>query len=651
MNTTTSLPLSGQPPVLDSLGTCCQCQCASFGKQVVVICHPCQHYFHFECLASEIDTTLTCPRGCQQLSGLQFLPPLPADWQERLCTAAANGDMNKVMSILHRGVDVNACKSGRETPLQRAICSMRFEVTKGKHYDMAKHLLRLGAADSDTIYLTALDYQKSGSHLVFTRCLELAAESGHSEAAYQLGICHLHGRYGLRKNQLMACSWLEKAAASQHGASMIVLAATYRRGGGAISRNSRKIGQLIRQAAANDYGPGLFALGYYHLTGSLPSIPKNRHQAKDLLERGLRKDVSWCLHYYCKLLDDGRDINNPEALHWIQLFANRGNALGQFMIGNICYAGRYGVSRDCAAARQWYVKSARQDNISAMVSLAVMCREGQGGQSDPELAVKLLVNVVKKSQSLTNSDKITRLTDPRALHSLYFAKAHLAEMYLLDEIPKSCPTITSTDDALMMLEEAVRAECTYALILMGKIHFRGLYSQPRDHSQAWLMFTNAVKAGYIEGCYFQALMALDHSWQRYDRVLGLTLLKKASALGVGDAQLMFAQFRELNDVIDSDCLASLPRPKFETPTGKIRLPTQPPSNSKLNHVLMALSYELSEPQTSPEQESSLCWIKPEAAPTPEAEVGVEVVEVVSVNPDSPPPTKKIRIQEVEVIAV
>ena len=131
----------------------------------------------------------------------------------------------------------------------------------------------------------------------------------------------------------------------------------------------------------------------------------------------------------------------------------------------------------------------------------------------------------------------------------------------------------------------------------------------------------------------------------------MTLLKKASALWVGDARLMFAQFRKLNDVRDSDCLASLPRPQFETPTGKIRLPTQLQSNNKLNHVLMALSYELSKPQTSPEQESSLCWIKPEAAPTPEAEVDVEVVEVVSVNPDSPPPTKKIRIQEVEVIAV
>lgn len=635
MNTTPPSS-SGQSLLVYPLGTCCLCKCTSAGKEVVVLSHPCRHYFHFECLAPEVNQTLTCPLGCKQVTGLQFLPPLQEDWQERLCTAAANGDMHGLMQILHRGVDVNAGKSGSETPLQKAINNMRLELNRGKCFEVACELLRLGAEDNDTICQLAWNYQRRGSRLLFTRCLELASHNGHGEAAYQLGICYLHGRCNLGKNRITASSWLEKAATLQHGAGMVVLAAMYHMKLCA-ARNDKKASQLLVKAAANDYGPAIFALGYYHLTGILPGIGRSMSQARVLLEKGLRKDISWCLHHYCNMPDGaGKHSSKPEALHWMQLFANRGDHIGQFLMGDACYAGSHGVSRDYAKARQWYLKSAKQGNISATVSLAIMCCRGHGGPFDQKLAVKLLSGVIKDSQSMTDFIRVSQLKDPRAVNSLQLAKAHLAELYLW--LSEDVPIITCDNDALKLLREAMTMDCSYALILMGKIHFQGLCSHLRNRGYAWDLFTKAVKVGDPEGYYHQALVRLDPDWNGYDRNEGLSLLQKACTLGVKNAQLFYEQFLARSQIGGSAPNNPVLKSQFEMSTGEIRAPTQSPvsTQSKTSHVLMALFHELSQPSGL---ESSHPQAKRMAAPSSE-----------TASQDPEPPAKKAGIIVQDVIA-
>ena len=630
MNTTPP-SLSGQSPPVYPLGTCYLCKCTSAGKQVVVISQPCRHYFHFECLAPEVNQTLTCPLGCKQVTGLQFLPPLQEDWQERLCTAAANGDMQGLMQILHRGVDVNAGKSGSETPLRKAIYNMRLELTRGKCFEVASELLRLGADSNDAICKLAWNYQREDSRLMFIRCLELATHNGHGEAAYQLGICYLHGRCNLGKNRITASLWLGKAATLQHGAGMVVLAAMHHMGFCNIAPNNKKASQLITQAAANDYGPAIFALGYYHLTGILPGIKKSMPQAMVLLEKGLKKDISWCLHYYCELLDgDGRPSSKPEALHWIQLFADRGDHIGQFKMGDACYVGSYGVSRDYAQARDWYIKSAKQGNVSAMVSLAIMCRRGHGGPFDQTLAVKLLSCVIKNSLSMTHFIRVSLLKDPGAVNSLQLAKAHLAELYLW--LSEDVPIITCEKDALKLLKEAMTMDCTYALILMGKIHFQGLYSHLRSPARAFALFTRAVKEGDCEGYYHQALVRLDPSWSGYDRDEGLSLLQKACTLGVENAQLFCEQF--LSPVQFGGSAPNNPvlKSQFEMTPGKIRVPTQPPvlTQNRASHVLLALFHELSQPPL----ESS--HPRPEQTAAPSSETALQDPEPPTHESSQPP---------------
>ena len=417
---------------------------------------------------------------------------------------------------------------------------------------------------------------------------------------------------------------------------MVVLAAMHHMGFCNIAPNNKKASQLITQAAANDYGPAIFALGYYHLTGILPGIEKSTSQAKVLLEKGLKKGVDWCLHYYCDMLDgNGEHVSKSEALHWIQLFADRGDHIGQLKMGDACYTGSHGVSVDFAEARQWYLKSAKQGNVSAMVSLAILCRRGLGGPFDQKLAVKLLSGVIKNSLSLTDFLRVSLLKDPRAVNSLQLAKAHLAELSLW--LSEDVPNIACEEDALKLLREAISMDCTYALILMGKIHFQGLYSHLRSPARAFALFTRAVKEGDCEGYYHQALVRLDPSWSGYDRDEGLSLLQKACTLGVENAQLFCEQF--LSPVQFGGSAPNNPvlKSQFEMTPGKIRVPTQPPvlTQNRASHVLLALFHELSQPPL----ESS--HPRPEQTAAPSSETALQ---------DPEPPTKKAMMMVQDVVA-
>ena len=432
---------------------------------------------------------------------------------------------------------------------------------------------------------------------------------------------------------MTASLWLEKAATLQHGASIVVLAAMHHLQLCAVAK-TKKASQLLMQAAANDYGPAIFALGYYHLTGILPGIEKSTFQAKVQLEKGLKKGIGWCLHYYCDILDgEGGHSSKSEVLHWMRSFANRGDHIGQFMMGDACYIGSHGVSRDYAKARRWYIKSAKQGNVSAIVSLAIMCRRGHGGSFDQKLAVRLLSGAIKNSLSLTDFIRVSLLKDPRAVNSLQLAKAHLAELYLWQK--EDVPNITCEKDALKLLREAVTMDCTYALILMGKIHFQGLYSHFRNPAQAWDLFTRAAKEGDWEGYYHQALVRLDPDWNGYDRDKGLSLLQKACTLGVKNAQLFCEKFLEprqvpgsADPVLQSQCEMS----------GEIRVPTQPSVSvqSTPSHVLLALFHELSQP---PELESSHPQAEQSAASSSETALL-----------DAEPPTKRAMITVQDVVA-
>ncbi len=578
--------LASQPPIVSSLGSCCTCRGSFFGKHLVAVTEPCLHYFHFSCLAQTINNTLTCPFGCKPIKVLRLLQRLPQDWQEALCTAAANGNSEGVQDILYWKVDPSAGKTGKDTPLQLAI--------KAMHFDVAKVMLRMGAVDNDTIYEIAWDYEKEEPPVTFFSCLELVAENGHGESGYQLGITHLHGLHGMRKNPSRACYWLETAATSGHGASIVILAGMHRQATVGVSMDSLEIDRLLKQAAENEYVPAIFALAFHYFSGELTG-EQDEDQARALLEKGFKKGTSWGLYHYCNMMANGigRLGDASEVLRWIQCFARRGDACGQFMMGDVCYLGSFGVDRNLEEARQWYVSSARQGNCSAMVSLATMCLQGQGGEGDYGQAVELLADVVEKSLTRVSSCQIHLLSDPRALHSQKLARAQLAELYLQAGMPDGFPIITSKRYAFTLLEGSAKDGCIYAQILLGRINHLGQYSQPRDCNQAIKWFRKAAKAGEHYAVYLNALVYLDRTWLGFNYPRGLLLLKKACGQGVMEAQSLWQQYQERGNS-QADPPTPAERPEF-APAVEIRAPTQTSDSAdfRVGNILVALSRQLS----------------------------------------------------------
>ena len=568
------------------------------------------------------------------------MPLLPQNWQEKLCIAAAKGDFNAVMDILHQGGDASAGKTDRETPLFRAIHCKQFRV--------AKELLRTGTTEHDIVYRAAWDYARLGLINVFVSCLELLAENGHSEAAYQLGVIYLQGKYGIRKNQVKARTWFQKAATSScHGASMINLAVMHRQGLGNAARYDHGAAQWLKQAATMDYVPALFALGYYHLTGDLPGIERDAPLARVFLERGLAKDNSWGLYYYCKMLNEGigGPVNKAGALRWIAWFARHGNASGQFMMGDVCYS-----DSDFDKARQWYARAASQGQLSAIVSQAIMCRNGLGGPLDLEQAIRLLAKVVEKSLTMTdpNQIQIYLLDDPLALYSQHMAVAHLVELYLQSgDAPNDFPVITSKQCAIEMLEEAAKGDCTYAQMLLGKVYFYGHYSQPRDCLQALQWFSKAVSVGENYALFLQALVLLDRSWNGYSEAQGTELLQKACELGVTDAQFMYEQLQQC----ERSRIMGTPykRTLNNIATNKIKVPTQPADSNryKISDVLVTLAKRLN--QAQPERVPEFSRHNSNADPLPEAGQH-ETGQHRAVMPPSPKRTKSHAAEQAAMTA-
>lgn len=617
--------LASQPPIVSSLGSCWTCHGSLFGKHLVVVTEPCLHYFHFSCLAPKINNTLTCPFGCKPIKGVRLLPLLPKNWQEALCTAAANGDSDDVLDILYWKVDPSAGKTGKDTPLQLAIQAMHFEV--------AKVMLRLGAVDNDTIYEIAWDYEKEGPSVIFFSCLELVAENGHGESGYQLGITYLHGLHGMRKNPAKACHWFDIAATSHHGASIVILAAMQRQATVGVSRDRQEITQLLKYAAENEYVPAIFALGFYYLSGELTG---ERDQARVLLEKGFKKGTSWGLYHYCNMMANGIGgcVDAGKALRWIQCFARRGDACGQFIMGDVCYLGSFGVDRNLEEARQWYISSAHQGNCSAMVSLATMCLQGQGGERDYGQAVKLLAGVVEKSLAKTNSNQVHLLSDPRALHSQKLAKAQLVELYLQAGMPDGFPIIPSARYAITLLEGTAKEGCIYAQILLGRINHLGQYSQPRDCDQAIKWFRKAAKAGEHYAIYLNALVYLDRTWLGFDYSKGVSLLKKACERGVREAQSLWQQCQESGNS-QADPGTPAKRPEFAPPAVEIRAPTHSsgPADLKIGNILTALLSRLSDKSLLP-SDGGPVKRKDEFLPT-----------IVPMSNEEPPATKRQKRQK------
>jgi TPR repeat protein len=88
----------------------------------------------------------------------------------------------------------------------------------------------------------------------------LAAEQGHVQAAYALGLAFRQGD-GIQADLCQAVSWFEKAAVAGHAKAQWNLGGIYISGGEGVPQDLKRAFQYCQQSAEQGFAPGQASLG------------------------------------------------------------------------------------------------------------------------------------------------------------------------------------------------------------------------------------------------------------------------------------------------------------------------------------------------------------------------------------------------------
>ena len=153
-----------------------------------------------------------------------------------------------------------------------------------------------------------------------------AAELGHSEAQYNLGICYSVGT-GVVKDEAEAVKWYLKAAEQGFAKAQYNLGICYSDGTGVIKNKAESLKWFSKDAEQG--------------------CPVAQYNLGHRLYNGM-----------------GVLKNQSEAVKWYRKAAEQGLSEAQFMVG-LCYDNGAGVLKDEAQAFKWYLKSAEQNGDNA----------------------------------------------------------------------------------------------------------------------------------------------------------------------------------------------------------------------------------------------------------------------------------------------
>ncbi len=205
-----------------------------------------------------------------------------------------------------------------------------------------------------------------------------AANQGHVEALYKLGVCYEQG-IGIEKNETIAVEFYKKAVECDHIDSKFKLAECYRMGKG-IEVNLEKAKELYLKAG------------------------KCRHiQAQNEFIRCYENDPEFCLDNetlltsYCKGLckigesyekENDTFRGNPNiALKWYLKAAELGYLSAQVMVAWF-YEGKRGIDKNIDKAIPWYKKIAEKGVPLYMRKLSRCYRYGEGVKKDLKKAIE-----------------------------------------------------------------------------------------------------------------------------------------------------------------------------------------------------------------------------------------------------------------------
>ena len=179
-------------------------------------------------------------------------------------------------------------------------------------------------------YQQGILYYNQKKYTEAAKLFSKAAEHGHVEAQFILGLCYKDGD-GVKQDYEEAVKWFRKAAEQGHAEAQFCLGACYRDGHG-VDRDYKEAISWFRKAADQRSARAINAIGKRYLNGE-----------------GVSKDP-------------------VEAVKWFRKAAEQGLDMAQCNLGD-CYKDGMGVDKNHKEAIKWYRKAEKQGSDYASVAL------------------------------------------------------------------------------------------------------------------------------------------------------------------------------------------------------------------------------------------------------------------------------------------
>jgi TPR repeat protein len=239
------------------------------------------------------------------------------------------------------------------------------------------------------------------------------AHMGVASSQARLGFAYATGQ-GAGQNDIEAVRWFRLAAEQGHEQGLFNLGLMYAEGKGGLARNDAEAVRLWKLAAAQGFTSAQQSLGAMHMTGR-GGLARDDVEAARLF--GLAADqgnalAQTMLAFLMSRGGGGLAKNEQEAARLYGLAAVQGQAVAQANLGNMYAEGRGGLVKNDAEALRLYRLSAAQGNHGGQAGLAIMFEQGRGGvKKNPDEAIRLYQLAAAKGNDVAR-DALKRLGVP-----------------------------------------------------------------------------------------------------------------------------------------------------------------------------------------------------------------------------------------------
>jgi TPR repeat protein len=217
--------------------------------------------------------------------------------------------------------------------------------------------------DGDPHLVLKQDYERAVTHF------KEAAEQGHADAQFYLGVCFAKGR-GILPDLSEAVKWYRKAADAGIVEAEFNIAECYYRGRG-VSKDMDKAIRYFANAAAHGSADAAYNLGIVYETGE--GVTKDYEEsAKWFLVAAKAGDVGAQSKLgFLYSVGQGVIKSETEAAIWLRKAAQNGDAAAQTSLAKIYWSGT-GVPQDTHESLKWTILAAGQGFPAAVETVRLL---------------------------------------------------------------------------------------------------------------------------------------------------------------------------------------------------------------------------------------------------------------------------------------